>query len=145
MGISINTVQISDQNQADSTFTNDIRNGEVDMRELISSLQALLIKSDLDSSGIVVSKITERISNNSITDNKILSDSYYLIGIYYLLTGNYSGSVRYLKKSAGLKESMKEFDARLAKTLYNLGVAYNGLGDFSNQENYSLNSLEVEK
>ena len=50
-----------------------------------------------------------------------------------------------LNSLQGLKEKRKEYDERYANTLYNLGVAYNGMGDFISQEQYSANSLEIEK
>ena len=38
---------------------------------------------------------------------KLLSDAYYLIGVYYLLSNNYSEAIRFLELTARLKEQQK--------------------------------------
>lgn len=93
---------------------------------------------------VLTERILKIISVNNVGDS-ILCDSNYLIGIYYLITKNYNESIRYLDLCISLKTKMGEFDERFAKALYNLGVAYISLGDIKRHEEYSSESLEIEK
>ncbi len=43
------------------------------------------------------------------------------------------------------RKADKEVDDQYAKTLYNLGLAYYGMGDFASQRRYCESSLEVER
>ena len=57
-----------------------------------------------------------------------------------------SGYDQTLKKALNtLKEQQQEYDERYSRVLYNIGVAYYGMGDFTNQERYCVKSLEIEK
>ena len=75
----------------------------------------------------------------------MLSDAYYLTGVYYLLSKSYSEAIRFLELTVRLKEQQNEYDERYSRVLYNIGVAYYGMGDFTNQERYCVKSLEIEK
>jgi len=122
---------------------NDIIKDEI--KQLNISLLTLLSKGDLDKSRIVADNIIKEIAKTRTIDKKTLSDSYYLIGIYYSLTRNNYKAIEYLNLSIGLKGSINEYDDRYAKALYNIGFAYNGIGDYNKVEEYSLKSLELEK
>ena len=113
--------------------------------QLNISLQKFLDRGFTDSSRTVVDSILKEMDNNAIADSKALSDSYYLIGVYYSIERKYLQSIRFLNLAISIKEKNKEYDKRFAKALYNLGVAFNRLGDFNKNEDYSLKALELEK
>ncbi len=62
-----------------------------------------------------------------------------------MLTKDFNESVHSLGKCISYKVKNSEYDERYAKALYNLGLAYFNLGDFNKHEQYSSESLEVEK
>jgi tetratricopeptide (TPR) repeat protein len=74
-----------------------------------------------------------------------LSESYYLIGIYYLLKQDYNESIRYLNLCISIKAKTGEYDERYARALYNIGAAYLGIGDIKRHEEFSSKSMEIEK
>ena len=121
----------------------DLTSDEINQLNL--ALQALLVKSDFDGSRLIVDHIIQKINNNNNIDSITLSDSYYFIGVYYLFTGNLNNVVNYLKLSMALREKKQEYDNLYARALYNIGIAYKGLGDFNKLEDYSLKSLEMDK
>ena len=124
----------------------EIRQHNISLKSLLSlSLQSDRKGEYLAGSRFVVDKITQEISNGNIKDESVLTDSYYLIGVYYNLSKNNNESIKFLNLAAALKENNKEIDKRLANVYYNIGLAYNGLGDFTNQEYYSMRSLKVEE
>jgi CHAT domain-containing protein len=114
-----------------------------EVNELNVSLKRLLVNSDYSGSRIIVDIIIQKIGEDRI-DDKTLSESYYLIGIYYSILKNYYESIKYLSLSVELKERNKEYDETFSKALSNLGVAFNGIGDFNKLEVYSLKSLEMD-
>jgi len=71
------------------------------------------------------------------------SDSYYIIGVYYLLSGNTYSSVDFFKKSIAIRESLKVYDLRTCRAWYNLGVAYRQLGDFYKTIDSQLRGIEI--
>ncbi|MCX6327644.1 MAG: tetratricopeptide repeat protein, partial [Bacteroidia bacterium] len=135
------------QEQDPVEFTYQKDNGiiEEEIRQLNIYLQPLLTNGSLDRSRIVVDSIIQKIDNNNISDSSTLSESYYFIGVYYLLAKNYYESIKFFNISVALKESRKEYGERFAKALNNIGVAYKGLGDFNKLEYYSLKSLVIRK
>ncbi|MCX6320760.1 MAG: CHAT domain-containing protein [Bacteroidia bacterium] len=114
-----------------------------EVNELNVSLKRLLLSRDYSGSRTIVGRIIQKIGDDRI-DDKTLSESYYLIGIYYSIAKNYYESIKYLNLSVELKERNKEYDETFSKALYNLGFAFNGIGDFSKHEDYSLKSLEMD-
>lgn len=115
------------------------------IEDLNNTLLTQLQNQELDKSRLTVERIKAEIGNRNEIEDEAFSTSNYLIGLYYLLIRNYGESIRFLKITAQDKETRKEYDERYAKTLYNLGIAYNGVGDFISQELYSAKSLEIEK
>ncbi len=73
------------------------------------------------------------------------SNSQYYIGVYYLLAGKNSDAINWFRLSSSIREQMNCRDEIYAKCLFNLGLAYNNLGDFRHMEEYTLKSLEIEK
>jgi tetratricopeptide (TPR) repeat protein len=111
---------------------------------LKSSLSKVLSGGDTARSRHLIEKIIQKISSGSINDS-VLSESYYLIGIYYLLTKSFNESIRYLDLCIAYKVKNGEYDERYARALYNIGLAYLNLGDFKKHEEYSSRALEAEK
>jgi CHAT domain-containing protein len=134
-----------DQNIIEHTFQNENDSASVEIRQLNTSLQKFLGSGFIDSSRRIVDSIYKKIDNNRIADSKALSDSYYLIGVYYSIEKKYLQSIKFLNLSISIKEKNKEYDQRYAKAFYNLGLAFNRLGDFNKHEDYSVKALELEK
>ena len=136
---------VPEQVSIEYTFQNDSGKIAEEINQLNLSLRKLLTERDLTASRIVVDRLIEKIGNSNITDSKTFSESYYFIGVYFILSKNFYESIKFFDLSIALKESRKKYDETFAKALYNLGVAYNCLGDFNKLEEYSLKSLEIEK
>jgi CHAT domain-containing protein/Tfp pilus assembly protein PilF len=111
---------------------------------LKSSLVKVLSGEDTTQSRHLIEKIIQKINSGSISDS-VLSESYYLIGIYYLLTKSFIESIRYLDLCIAYKVKNGEYDERYARALYNIGLTYLNLGDFKKHEEYSSKALEAEK
>jgi CHAT domain-containing protein/tetratricopeptide (TPR) repeat protein len=115
------------------------------LEELNAQLKTHLQNNDLNSSASVAEKIIKQLKTSNAVNNDAHSTACYLLGIYYLLKNNFSEAIRFLEISASSKEQRKEYDSQYAKTIYNIGVAYNRIGDYLSQVQYSEKSLAVEK
>ena len=71
------------------------------------------------------------------------SNSQYYIGVYYVLAGKNSDAINWFRLSSSIREQMNCRDEIYAKCLFNLGLAYNNLGDFRHMEEYTLNHLRL--
>jgi CHAT domain-containing protein len=136
---------IPDQYIIGHTIQNNNDSFLQEIRELNISLQKLLTGGYLDRSRGVVDTLYNKISGKTITDSITYSQSYYLMGIYYSFVKKYYQSIKFLDLSVSVAEKNKSYEERYARTLYNLGIAYYGLGDFNKHEYYSQRSLELEK
>jgi CHAT domain-containing protein len=114
------------------------------LMQLNDSLKLSLTINDLGRSRVLVEKIISAIANDK-ADELLRSESYYFVGIFYLKTSKYFEAIKYLNFSIKLKEALKENSERLARAYYNIGVAYNRLGDFKKHEDYSDQALNMEK
>ncbi len=112
--------------------------------QLNMSLRSLLLTGNYLESRKIVDKIIEKISIAGINEST-LSESYYFIGVYYSFTKNLHEALRYFNLCILLKERNNEYDERYARTLFNIGVMYNRLGDFKKLEDLSTRCLAVEK
>jgi CHAT domain-containing protein/tetratricopeptide (TPR) repeat protein len=121
-----------------------INKSSKEVEQLNESLKGFLINGDATRSKSIAEKIIQKIGFNNI-DDSVLSESYYFIGIYHLLTRNYNEAIRYLDLCISFKDKNSEYDERYTKALYNLGVVYYDLGDFNKVEKYTLKSLEIGK
>ena len=119
-----------------------INKSSKEVEQLNESLKAFLTNGDATRSKSIAEKIIQKIGFNNI-DDSVLSESYYFIGIYHLLTRNYNEAIRYLDLCISFKDKNNEYDERYTKALYNLGVVYYDLGDFNKVEKYTLKSLEI--
>jgi CHAT domain-containing protein len=123
----------------------DIGAGAESLNDLNILLKTHLGSYDLEKSRSIAEMIILKIRDNNTIDHETLSTAYYLVGVFYLLSNNFSEAIRFLELTARLKEQQYEYDDLYAKVLYNIGIACYGIGDFTNQERYCVNSLEIEK
>ena len=83
--------------------------------------------------------------NVKVPDSTKLAEIYYYIGVCKLLTGRYTESVTWLDLLVDVKNKLEIIDDHYAKGIYNIGVAYNYLGEFSKATNYMEKYVEVGK
>jgi CHAT domain-containing protein/tetratricopeptide (TPR) repeat protein len=132
------------RNMAKSSDSDSLHNNSKETEQLNESLMNFLTRGDINSSNLTVKKILLNISIENPGDST-LSESYYFIGIYKLIIKRYDEAIRYLNLCISIKEKNDEFDKRYARAIYNLGVAYSGIGDLNKLEIYALKSLEIGK
>lgn len=135
----------ADQDSGSSLIQTDNPRIEEEIKLLNISLLTFLSQGNLDKARIYADSIIQQISKCKILDKKTLSNSYYLLGVYYSLGKKNYKAIEFLNLSVELKKSINEIDEQYAKAIYNISVAYNGIGDFNKVEDYSLKSLELEK
>jgi len=117
---------------------------EQDLARLNSGFQAAITSNDTVKSGLLLRSIIKALSEEEY-DSLTTSNSQYLIGVYYLLSGNNLEALNWLSLSASLRELTGNRDEIYAKCLFNLGIASSNLGDYKRMEEYSLRSLEVDE
>ena len=144
-GNSLSTIVSPVQIYKDENIQENQNTGRKSLKDLNNLLLTQLQNQDLGKSRMTVERIISEIGDSVAIKDKEFSTSTYLIGTYYLIMNNYGEAIRFLKITEWDKEKRKEYDERYAKTLYNLGIAFNGAGDFISQEMYTLKSLEIEK
>jgi CHAT domain-containing protein len=123
---------------------------DTELQELNSKLLPLVLalrdnkvkQSDLNQITVIIERLDQILSMTEPFE-KDQSDSYYLIGVYYLLSGNSLSSVTYFKKSIAIRESLEINDLRTCRAWYNLGVAYRQLGDFYKTIESQLRGIEI--
>jgi CHAT domain-containing protein len=119
-----------------------VGNSNNEMVALNGSLLNALTNNDMLKAKSIVEKLVIKIAGNKF-DEGILSESYYLIGVYYLKEESYFESAHYLTQCIALKEKNHETDNRYFKALYNLSLVSFALGDLNRFENYAAKSLET--
>jgi CHAT domain-containing protein len=141
------SVFISDPEQEKGDYKLLKKNGSLteEIKHLNRLLQTLLAKGNTGSCQTVIDSIIVKTRDDTTIDIKTLSESYYFIGVYYSIVKQYLESIEFLNLSVSVKGSDIDKDYRYAKTLYNLGIAFNGIGDFNRYEYYCLRALELEK
>src|SRR5664280_2828541 len=77
------------------------------------------------------------------SDSAYSADICYYIGACELLAEKHSQTVYWLEHSLNIKEKLKIRDAILAKTLFNLALSYNNLGDYDKVKRYALGFIAV--
>jgi CHAT domain-containing protein len=80
--------------------------------------------------------------NNS--DSAYTADIYYYIGVCEFITEKYSQTAYWLEYSLNIKEKLKIRDAIVSKTLHNLALTYNNLGDYDKVVRYALGFIECQ-
>ncbi len=127
-----------------SPLNDSINKTSKEVEYLNESLKTRLTNGDMSQGRLTVNNILQKISANSIGDT-ILSESYYLIGIYFLKIKSYNEAILYLNRCISIKEKNNELDIRYARALYNLSVVYSNLEDLNKFEEYASKSVEIGK
>jgi len=78
------------------------------------------------------------------SDSVYSADIYYYIGVCELLAEKHSQTVYWFEHSLNIKEKLKIKDAILAKTLFNLALSYNNVGDYDKVVKYALGFIECQ-
>jgi len=130
------------QDSSDNKSHSIISSKEVDKLNL--KLKGNLLSGNFSLCKPIIETILMMVSNSEL-DELTRSESYYLIGIYYSFTNEFSDAIQYLNLCIALKEKRKEYDELYAKALYNIGIMYFKIGNFNKHEEYSIKSLEIKK
>jgi len=77
-------------------------------------------------------------------DSAHVSEIFYYIGVCHLFAFRNEDAINYLSRSVELKDKLDfSNDELYLKALYNLGVAYNHLGDYSNVKSNLLRYIDL--
>jgi len=79
----------------------------------------------------------------SISDSSELADIYYYTGVCKLLAERHKEALPWLHLSIDFKKKQGVIDDHYAKGIYNLGVAYNYLGEFDRVIDYMLQYIDI--
>ncbi len=118
--------------------------GEYSLKSLNSLLRQSLTTGNSAGTRDYVNRIL-RVAGQGVGDSSALSESYYLIGVYELISGNPREGIEWLGLAGSVIEKTGNQDDLYARTLYNIGVGYNALGDYRQMSSYILRSLELER
>ena len=140
----ISAMTITRHNLVITTAPDSINNKSKEVQQLNEALKSFLTAGNTDQGRLAVDKILQKLSTKNISED-ILSESYYLIGVYNLLTRGYNEAILYLDQCITIKEKYKSFDKLYAKALHNLGVAYYNTGDLTRFEYFASKSLNIGK
>jgi CHAT domain-containing protein/tetratricopeptide (TPR) repeat protein len=137
--------QVTGSQRTANSGTQELANLNLRLLSLISSYNPVTenrsIPADMK---VLIDSIRQRILNPK-TDSTTISDSYYLIGICNLLSGNNVSAVTNLDAALKIREKTGVTDIRYGRILYNLGIAYRNLGDYYKMEEFELKSLDINK
>jgi CHAT domain-containing protein/tetratricopeptide (TPR) repeat protein len=114
------------------------------LEKLNSDFQVSITSGDTSKARTIINSILKELEEKNI-DSLVLSNSLYYVGVYNILAGKNEKAIDMLLLSSGIRELLQLEDEIYAKCLYNLGVAYNNIGDFRMMEKYTLKSTEIEK
>jgi CHAT domain-containing protein len=114
----------------------------ISVKSLNDSLRSSFSTNDLDITGIYARKLLEILKSQN-ADETAISESYYLLGIYYTMTGSDQTSIKYFSDCIAMKDKNGEVDAIYIKAYYNMGVEYSKLGNLDKFEICALKSLEA--
>lgn len=112
--------------------------------KLNNEFVATISSGDTARSGIYVNSIIKILEEDGISEITA-SNSHYYLGVFYLLSGKNQEALNWLRLSSLIREKIDLYDNNHAKCLFNMGIAYNNLGDFNRMEQSILRSLEIEK
>jgi CHAT domain-containing protein/tetratricopeptide (TPR) repeat protein len=149
MNINLNDVSVKLQNSVNKKSgkraTQELVNMNFRLLEWINSYKPETENKNIPTGiQLLIDSIKQKIASPEV-DSLTISDSYYLIGISNLLSGNSINAVSNLESALSVREKTGVFDIRFGRTLYNLGIAYKGLGDYKKMEEYELKSLNIYK
>ncbi len=119
-------------------------NQESELAGFNRDLRASMISGDSTGNQNKVNMILQTLKEG-VNDSVTVSESYYLIGVLNIIQGIEREGIKFLSLTEGIKKRSETEDELYAKCLFNMGVAYNSLGDYSRMTDYTLRSLDVEK
>ncbi len=99
-------------------------------------------QSDLDSIVFLIYRIKKN-TDSIVIESKIKSDSFYLTGVYYLLTNNLTSALSNFQESIGIREKLKISDLRLGRATYNMGKTFRELGNFQSAIESQKKALHI--
>lgn len=94
---------------------------------------------------VIASSIDSILSLSEVTDTVVLSDSYYILGHYYLNYSRYNQASDHFTLSVAYREKMGLRDRRYALGLTNNAVALFMAGDYSQAYELGLRGLEARR
>ncbi|MDZ7634968.1 MAG: hypothetical protein U5L72_11320 [Bacteroidales bacterium] len=116
------------------------------LAELNKALFVLLEKDKQTPAAIEIATAIESILTGGATaDTVIISDSYYILGHFYLDKKNYTRASENFSISAALREALGLADRRYALGLTNNSVALLQAGDYSRAYAQGLKGLEARR
>jgi CHAT domain-containing protein len=113
------------------------------LSKLNSDFLTSLTDGDTAKSRLFVNSIKRHLDDYK-DNNLTTSVAKYYIGVFYLFTGKNQDAITWFRLSLAIRDQMKCYDEVYAKCLYNLGLAYNNLGDVKRMEQFLDSSLEIE-
>ena len=138
-------IQGTDDRKQMNSSTQELDNLNLRLLSLINSYNPVAENRNIPAAmKVLIDSIRQRTVNQKI-DSTTISDSYYLMGICYLLSGNNASAVINFDKALKIREKTGVPDIRYGRILYNLGIAYRGLGDYYKMEEFELKSLDIYK
>ncbi len=138
----IQTRQVTEINA--DTGGNGSPEGKNSLVLLNSLLRQSLTDGDAEKTRDNVKRIIS-VAGQGVNDSLALSESYYLLGASELIYGNPRKGIEWLTLAESVIKKTGNQDELYARTLYNMGVGYNSLGDYEQMSAYILRSLEVER
>lgn len=118
--------------------------GVSDLPELNILLRQSLTTGDAGQTKSYVDRILQ-LAQQGVSDSSALSESYYLIGVFELISGNPGKGIEWLTLAGSVIERNGKQEELYARTLYNIGVGYNSLGDYEQMSVYTQRSVEIER
>ena len=116
------------------------------LAELNDSLLWLLENDRASAASEEIATAIESLLSEGSTDDKVLiSDSYYILGHYYLNNKRYSQASDYFSKSVAYREQSGLSDRRYALGLSNNSVALLQAGDYSRAYAQGIKGLEARR
>ena len=80
------------------------------LNELLKiSLQRSLVGGDMKQNGPLIHQLLQKIAEKNISDS-VLSESYYLVGIYHMFIKSYKEAIPYINWCISIKEKNGEID-----------------------------------
>jgi len=108
-----------------------VQEPDVKLRMLVEELRASLEKGiDPEQTAILVEQIDKILSDNSVSDTLLLSDSHFYAGVSLLNRSRYHQALERLSVAAKLREASGVFDIRYAYCLSNMSIAWLKVGDY---------------
>ncbi|MFH0841817.1 MAG: CHAT domain-containing tetratricopeptide repeat protein [Bacteroidota bacterium] len=123
-----------------SLFWSRAQNGPID--SVTSRIGSLFLAKDFNA----LKNLSDSLKNSLATTrpgSASLSEIYYNIGVSLLLCDKYNEALDWLTLCVEVKEKLGITDNHYANAVFNIGVAYNYLGDLSRVTDYMFHYIKV--